>query len=506
MPSKKSMPDVFSTNIVTEPRRTASLSSYRARLPSSKLFQIFGSSSSHRRSASDTGPNSFGNFKRSISPSGSTLKKTVLRKTRSEGRSLKDIIPSASTWLEDFTAKIVNPNAYQKRKDLYESFTLKACEEDSWTEVVKQKEGEKTINKNNINTNHDTREDTSRPSSVLEFQPTSPLNHYFIERDLDPIKEVEDQRQIRTSFIDHGRSVSYDQGLCVSAGIKTVGPLSVSELGVPEVSAVYQPLSSYKPVQCIPHKGTPSKPYNQATGYLFTDTRPKSRSSYPSPWASPSISKSHARYSYQDPKPFYRREEHTSLYDEFEEEKPNEDHGSIRLVSIGTKEIESTTLSRLPRIDPSRSISSSYVAHRSLAKDDEDENDQINLASSQISSTSTQTSIINHVPVKSLYQEPESLTMNFSKDPSTSTFGKKPTQINPQKRQYRSSLNLPVPRKRNQSHSNDENWNNHLVDSSSALRGKIALYKRNSSFIPNETHTKTQGKEVMSGLINLINL
>lgn len=142
-------------------------------------------------------------------------------------------------------------------------------------------------------------------------------------------------------------------------------------------------MSLHKPVQCIPHKGTPSKPYNQATEYLFTDTRPKSRSSYHSPL----LSQSNSRYRYQDPKPLYCLEEYSSLYDEFEEAKPNEDQGLIRLVSIGSKEIKSATFSRLPRIDPSRS--SSCTTHQSLAKDDE-KNDQINFASSRISTSPIQ--------------------------------------------------------------------------------------------------------------------
>ncbi|KAH9818672.1 hypothetical protein DFH28DRAFT_925465 [Melampsora americana] len=519
MPSKKAIPDVFSMNL-SDNRRTASLSSYRSRLPNSKFFQLFGSSSStsrssssHRRSTSDTGPISFGNFKRSISPSASTFKRNVLRKTRSEGRTLKGMMPSASTWLEDFTSKIINPNSYQSKhkKDLYDlSFILKPCEEGSWTEVVKEKE---------INQSHHQREeeqeqedqikeDFSHQPNSIEFRSTSPLKNIFIERDLDPIKEVEDQRQIRTSFIDHGRSVSYDQGICLGAGIKTVGQLSVSELGVPEVSMASQPSNSYKPWQCIPHKGTPSKPYNQATGYLFTDTRPRSRSSYPSPCNSPSVSKSYLRYSYQEPKPVYHPERYSSLYDEFEEEeKTNEDQGSIRLVSIGTKELESTTLSRLPRIDPTRSLSSSYIAHRELAK--ENENDSIVLASNQMSSTSVQSSMINHLPIKPLYEKGNHMNENLSRTSSISTFGKTQNQITSNQNQFKSSLSFPIQKKSNEN--NNENLNHQFISHyHTTLKHQNQLYKSNSFDLQNRKSNsiqiKNQAKDVMSGLINLINV
>ncbi|EGG02054.1 uncharacterized protein MELLADRAFT_110429 [Melampsora larici-populina 98AG31] len=504
MPSKKSIPDMFSTSLSTDHRRTASLSSYRTRLPSSKLFQLFGSfshsshKSTHRRSTSDTGPISFNNFKSSTSPSRHPRYQHVLqkpRRSRSETRSFKDLIPSASSWLEDFTAKLVGPSSYSKRQELYESITLKGCEEETWTEVVKQKEVE--TNFKQINKNKKKIDLVKEENLVTESRDGSEVRPFLIERELDPIVEVEDPRPIRRSFIDHGRTASYDhhQG---NAGIKTVGRLSVSELGVPELSTGYQPSSSYKPVQCIPHKGTPSKPYNQATGYLFTETRARSRSSYPSPM----ISKAHSRYSYQDPRPIYGQED---LYndDELAKEKetPNEDQALIRLVRTESQEIQSDTLSRLPRIDPSRSISSSYITHRSFPKDQANEDLPISLSSS---SSSNQTSIIHH-----LYQdeEPVESTMNLS----TSSFGK---QINSSKR---SSLKTQTHQTRNQHRVvNDENWNDDLVDSSSALRGKKQLYKRTSSSLhphphPNtktKTHPNpnTQAKEVMSGLINLINI
>ncbi|KAG0143752.1 hypothetical protein CROQUDRAFT_717009 [Cronartium quercuum f. sp. fusiforme G11] len=331
----------------------ATLSSHRRRLPSCKLRRVL--SPSHRRCSSDHGPSTFVDLNQNVTPS--TIK-AVLRKTRSEGRLLKDLVLGTTPWTDGYMPITTESGFQSEDDDSSEFISLEACEDDTWTEIVIR---EKSIYK---------REELPAGSiSNSGNRPTSPLKKYFTEKMLDPIQEVEDSRSYQNSIIDHKRSYSCGSIITDGGVFRNLGDLGLVE-----------PPSSHRcrPWQQALQKGTPSKPYAQATGYLTSKSRSpqNSSSSHGSIDNYLNDKENHTKHVSRpgSPQPAPNPDWNSLRL----EENTNETPTSIRIINEKESlEEESFNLKNLPRPDPFQPSSTPYLSHRTLTKDNRNISDFI---------------------------------------------------------------------------------------------------------------------------------